>query len=252
MHEEKNKHMKLLGDKIIVSFTNESIESIYQGKEITRDDGSKVRLFIATPAGDDDDRKASLTVNTAFVTHVSEEVKGVQVGDLAIVNYNLFNSKNNLIEDRGGDGISYWINATTTFHDSTHTAYANRKSKRDQIVYENGDIDEESFLLGIVRGQKLIARSPIVFIDHTSNEQEKVTGSGLIYTEKLHTFTRRVLAISDEASAKKRIVEGDQILVADFDIFEIKMDYYGKSIDAIFEKDIIGRVVKGHKYPIPV
>lgn len=244
--------MKLLGDKIIVSFTNESIESIYQGKEITRDDGSKVRLFIATPAGDDDDRKATLTVNTAFVTHVSEEVKDIQVGDIAIVNYDLFNSKNNLIEDRGGDGISYWLNSTTIYHDTTHTAYANKKSKRDQIVYERGDIDEMSFLLGIVRDQKLIARSPIVFVDHTSNEQEKVTGSGLIYTEKLKTFTRRVLAIGEEASKSKRIVEGDQVLVADFDVFEIKMDYYGKSIDAIYEQDIIGKVVKGRKYPIPV
>lgn len=244
--------MKLLGDKIIVSFTNESIESIYQGKEITRDDGSKVRLFIATPANDDDDRKSALTVNTAFVTHVSEEVKDIQVGDLAIVNYDLFNSKNNIVEDRGGEGISYWLNSSTRYHDTTLTAYANRKSKRDQIVFEPGDIDEMSFLLGIIRGDKLIARSPIVFIDHTSNELEKVTGSGLIYTEKLKTFTRRVLAISDQTGKNKNISEGDQVLVADYDVFEIKIDYYGKTIDAIYEQDIIGKIVKGAKYPIPV
>jgi hypothetical protein len=244
--------MKLLGDKIIVEFSNESIESIYRGKEITRNDGSKVRLFIATPAHDDEDRKSGLTVNTAFVTHVSDDVKDIQVGDLAIVNYDLFNAKNNLIENRGGDGISFWINASTTYHNSTHIAYANKKSKRDQIVYESGDIDEMSFLLGIIRDGTLIARSPIVFIDHTNIEVDRVTGSGLVYTEKLKTFSRRVLGISPEATEKKGISEGDMILVADYDIFEIKMDYYGKSIDAIYERDIIGKVVKGAKYPIPV
>lgn len=244
--------MKLLGDKIIVEFSNESVESIYMGKEITREDGSKVRLFIATPTDDDSERKAALTINVAFVKQVSEDVKDVQVGDLAIVNYDLFNCKNNLIENRGGEGISFWLNANTSYHDTTHVAYANKKSKRDQIVYERGDIDESSFLLGIIRNEKLIARSPIVFIDHTSNEVQKITGSGLIYTEKLKTFDRRVLAIDEEAGKRMKIQEGDRILVADYDIFEIKMSHYGKSIDAVYERDIIGKVVKGAKYPIPV
>lgn len=244
--------MKLLGDKIIVNFTNESIESIYMGKEIIREDGSKVRLFIATPAGDDQDRKSALTVNTAFVTHVSEEITDIHVGDLAIVNYDLFNCKNNIIEDRGGDGISFWLNSRTKYHDSTHVAYANKNSKRDQIVFERGDIDEMSFLLGIVRDGKLIARSPIVFIDHTNIEVQRVTGSGLIYTEKLKTFSRRVLAIGEETSQQKGIHEGDMILVADYDIFEIKLEYMGKSIDAIYQQDIIAKCVKGEKYPIPI
>lgn len=241
--------MKLLGDKIIVKFSNESIESIYLGKEITRDDGSKVRLFIATPTGDEMDRKATLTVHTANVTHVSEGVNDVLVGDIAIVNYDLFNSKNNMIENKD-DGVSFWLNATTTFHDSTHIAYANKNSKRDQIVFQNGDLDEVSFLLGIIRKDKLIARRPIVFIDHTSNEIERVTGSGLIYTEKLKTFSRRILAVSEHTSRKKGIKEGDKILVADYDIFEIKL--FDKSVDCIYESDVIAKCVKGEKYPIPV
>ena len=250
MHQEKEHNMQLLGNKIIVRFTNESIESIYMGKEITRDDGSKVRLFIATPAAADRERKAALTVQTAIVTHVSESITDIEVGDVAIVNYDLFNCEENIIEDKGDGGKSFFINAITTYHDSTHTAWANKKSKRDQMVYEKGDIEEASFLLGIIRNDKLIARSPFVFIDHTSNEREKVTGSGLIYTEKLKTFTRRVLSVGESTSEKKKIYEGDQILVADYDIFEITL--FDKSIDCVYERDVIARVVKGEKYPIPV
>lgn len=243
--------MKLLGDKIIVRFTPESIESILMGKEITREDGSKVRLFIATPANDDEDRKSELMVQTAVVTHVSEDITDIQIGDVAIVNYDLFNSKNNKIGDHDEEGgLSFWLNASTIYHTDTKVAYANKKSKRDQIVYQAGDIDEMSFLLGLIRNDKLIARSPIVFVDHTSNEVARVSGSGLIYTEKLKVFDRRILAISEETSKKKNIHEGDKILVADFDIFEIKMN--GKSIDAIYENDVIAKVVKGSTYPIPV
>lgn len=242
--------MQVLGTKIIVRFTNDSIESIYMGREITRDDGSKVRLFIATPAADDMERKASLTVQTAIVTHVSDAITDIEVGDVAIVNYDLFNCEENIIEDKGDGGKSFWVNAITKYHDTTHTAYANKKSGRDQMVHEKGDFEEVSFLLGIIRNDKLIARSPFVFIDHTSNEREKVTGSGLIYTEKLKTFTRRILSVGGSTTAKKRISEGDQILVADHDIFEIKL--YDKSIDCVYEGDVIAKVVKGEKYPIPV
>lgn len=242
--------MKLLGDKIIVKFSNESIESIYQGKEIIRTDGSKVRLFIARPAREEEDRKSALTVHTAIVTHVSDGIKDVLVGDIAVVNYDLFNEKNNIVEDKVGDGISFWLNATTTYHDSTHIAYANKKSKRDQIVFERGDIDCMSFLLGVIRNDKLIARSPIVFIDHTSNEIQKVTTAGIMYVEKLKVFSRRILSVSQETSGKKKIQEGDKILVADLDIFEVKM--FEKSVDAIYESDILAKVIKGAKYPIPV
>jgi hypothetical protein len=232
--------MKLFGDKIFVRFTNESMESIYLGKEITRNDGSKVRLFINVPAKDDDDRKAALTIQTAVVEAVSDEIKDIQVGDIAIVNYDLFNAKEKIVYETS-EGITFCINATTTYHTDTLIAYANRQSKRDQIVYQKGDFDEVSFLLGIIRGDKLIARSPFVFIDHASNEVEKETRSGIIYKEKQKTLVRRVLAVSDTTSEKYSTNHSDKILVFDCDIFEIKL--FDKSIDCVYDLDIVAKLL---------
>jgi len=233
--------MKLLGDKIFVRFTNESIESIYRGKEITRDDGSKVRLFLTwVDAKHDEDRKASLFIQTAIVEAVGEDVVGVEVGDTAIVNYDLINLTQNVVyfDDKG---ITYWLNGTTTYHNSTLTAYANRQSSRDQIVYQPGDYEEISLLLGLVRDDKLIARDPYVFIDHESNVIEKTTESGIIYSEVQKYIERRVLAVSDKTNQRHGTKQGDKILMSEKDIFEVRV--FDKSIDCIYDIDVIAKVM---------
>lgn len=228
--------MKLLGDKILVRITKENRESIFS-KEITRDDGTKVKLFINTPAQDDmDERKSRLFVQTGIVEAISDEVKGVKVGDIALLDYQLCNSVANFFS-KDDNGEVFWLNATTTYHESDFVAYQTRRSKRDQIVHSRGDINELSMLLGIIRGDKLIAREPYCFFIHLPITRIITSETGIEYQEKDTILRRKVLAISEESSKKFNINIDDNVLVDDRDIFMVEYD--GKKIDCIQAEDIL-------------
>lgn len=229
--------MKLLGDKIIVRITKENRESIFS-KEITRNDGTKTKLFINVAAQSEvDERYNSLFVQTGVVEMVGEKVSGVIPGDIALLDYQLCNSERNLF-NKDENGEQYWLNATTTFHKKTEIAYQNRRSRRDQIVHKVGDIDEMSMLLGVVREDKVIARRPYVFLENLPVKLIKETKMGIQYTETQKILTRRVLGVDSETTKRFSIKEGDNILVDDSDIFLVK--YGSNKVDCVNEEDCIG------------
>jgi hypothetical protein len=227
--------MRLVADKILVRFSKESIEALYMGKEIERVDGSKVRLFITVPFDMDDDRRAGQTVQTAMVTGVGPKSKGVKRGDIAIVNYDLFNMMPNMV-GLDEEGATMWLHSETTYHVDDLVVHANRQSARTQIVHQKNDYEEISLLLGLVRGDKLLARSPFVFFEHESPDVHKETPSGIIYTEHRRYFERRILGISEDSTDKFGVQEGDKVMVYESDIFEIKLG--DKSIDCAFDIDL--------------
>lgn len=219
-------------------FSKESIENIYLGKEITREDGSKVRLFLSVPANDEDDKKAQQTVQVAVVDKIGEEVRGVEVNDLVIVNYNLLNLKDNFVS-KDDSGIMCWLDADTIYHKDTRIAYANRKSHRDQIAWQKGDVEELGMLIAIIRKDKIYARAPYVLFEHTDPEIHKETKSGIIYKEQRQYLERRILAISENEHELKN---GSKIIVYETDIFEIQLN--DKSMDCCLEFDICLKVNK--------
>lgn len=228
--------MKLLGNRILVRITKENRESIYS-KEIIRNDGTKTKLFINVAAQDDKDaRGSSLFVQTGIVEMVSDEVKDVQVGDIALLDYQLCNSVINFFS-KDEKGELYWLNATTTYYDHTEVAYQTRRSRRDQIVFSKGEIDELSMLLGVIRNDELIARAPYVFLLHLPVMRILTTDSGIVFQEKDKIVTREVLAISDDSTKKYGIEKGDNVLAADADIFMVEYD--GKKIDCIHDSDVM-------------
>jgi hypothetical protein len=228
--------MQLIGNKIFIRVTKESREGIYS-KEIVRDNGEKVRLFINVPAKDDlDERKATLFVQTAIVEQVSPSIHHVKVGDTVIIDYTVCNDTAKFVSMEGEDEI-YCIPATTTYHEERLVAYQNRKSRRDQIVYEKGDYDEISPLLGIIRGSEFISNDPYVFLEHESNVIHMVSAAGLLYTETKRVVKRNVLSVGDRSKSEYGLEVGVPITVADCDIFDVTIG--GLTIQAVHDRDIL-------------
>lgn len=228
--------LKVFGDKILVKISNEEREKLFK-KKIRRDDGTEVELFINVPATDHaDERTHSLFVNTGIVMGVGDDVEGIKVGDIAILDFQVSNLISNFVYKDGDDDV-FWINATTTYHTSDMVAYANRRSPKDQIVHKRGDYDELSMLLGVVRGDKFYAREPYVFLNHESNSVTMVGAGGIIYTQTDKILKRSILSVSDQTALKFRVSNGDTIAVDDRDVFDINLN--GKKITAVNDQDML-------------
>lgn len=230
--------MQMFGDKILVRITSESREGVFS-KKIVRNDGTTTKLFINVDADAVDERKSSLFVQTGVVEAVSDQVKGVQVGDIALLDYTLCNSEINFFK-KDNDGELYWLNATTTYHKETMVANQTRRSRRDQIIHKFGEIDEISMLLGIVRGDEIIARRPYVFLEHLPTTIIKTTFSGIQYNEQQKIIQRKVLGVDEQTTKFFSIQKGDTVLVKDADVFMVS--YEGKKIDCINDGDCLGAV----------
>lgn len=229
--------MRVLKDKLFIRITKENQESVYS-KEITRHDGTKTRLYINVPTSTaSDGRQSELTVQTAIIEAVGEDVQWIKKGDTALINYDVCNSPERFLYKDGADKI-YFIEANTTYHEETLIAYQSRKSRRDQVVYTKGEYDYQSVLLGIIRGDELIANDPYVFIENVSNRISKVSAAGLLYTETQKIFDREVLSVSKSSTEKFGIRKGDIVKLDDYDIFNIKLDS-DNSICAVNDIDVL-------------
>lgn len=241
----------MLGDKVLILISASSIQDLYS-KEITRNDGTKVRLWINVPAGKADDRRSTLFVRTGKVINKGPDALNVRVGDIAILSYEAFNDETKIIETSVSqteeDERVIWVHANTTYHEDDFVAYADRrlvpgnarqmiKQKRDQIVWKRGDIDEVSQVLGWIRGDQLIANDPYVFLNHEEPNKIITTNAGIMYSERQIVLEREVMAVSPRN--KYRITPGLKILVFECDTFDI--DYDGKKVTCANDSDILGR-----------
>lgn len=227
----------LIRDNIFVRITEESRNSIFE-KEIVTSSGEKVKIATAIQATDDMDERASfLVVQAGIVEDVSPKVNWIKKGDIALLNYDVCNSKERLVYKDGEDCI-YFVNVITTYHKEDEIAYQTQKSKRDQIVHQKGEYDELSPLLGIIQDGNLIANCPFIFLEHMSNVITMVAEGGTLYDKTDKILERKILAISKESEKKYGIKSGNIITVDDYDIFSIKIgeDY---TIDCINDIDVL-------------
>jgi hypothetical protein len=225
--------MRLTKNKVFIRITKESRDSIFS-KEITRDDGSKVKLWTNVEAMDNDDRRATLFVQTGIVEAVADNLTDIKVGDTAIIDYKLCNMDDHVVY-KDGEDIVYWLEAKTTYHEDDLIAYASRKGNRDQIAYLKGDYDTLSMLLGVVSHGRVYAREPYVFLEHQSNVISKVSPAGILYSETQSNYHRKVLASSPESHKNYGISPGNDVLVHDMDIFMVKLE--DQQFDCICDVD---------------
>lgn len=222
---------------VMVKIRREDTESLYT-KWITRHDGTKVQLFIQPEPDKDSDTRSQTFVSFGEIVQVGEAVKGVEDGDIAILDYTVDNDMDNILYYDEDKNKYIVINAVTTFHEKDEWAYATRKNPRDAKICSKGEMNKISSLLGLVRKDRLIARCPYVFVNHEKSKVERKTVSGILYVEDVFVMKRSILAASEESTRRFGMREGQTVVVEDYDVFDIKLSD-GKYIQCILDNDIL-------------
>lgn len=211
--------MKCPADYITVRVDQKSIDELFVSK-VTRVDGSEVDMAINTPADQMDDRASTIFVQVGTVELIGKNVSHVQPGDTAIVSYELFNDSTKIIS-KDDNGIVFLVNPFTTYHESDNVAFGNQKNSRIQLVWEKGEIDEASQLLGIVRDGLIIANDPYVWLYYVNNKQTKE--AWIVAEEQRDVVRSRVLSISQVSERDYNVYKGDFILFRYLDSFDVKI-----------------------------
>jgi co-chaperonin GroES (HSP10) len=238
-------------DSVIIKIRKEDRDALF-AKTITRDDGTKVKLFIAQPVSADDVTANEKFVSCGEIVSRGTNVKLFECGDLAILDYTLDNDESVIVGYEGDDKLVA-VKAHTTFVDRDLVVYAHREPQktqgnakamrvsRDQIVQHKGDYNEMSLVLGVIRGEKLIANEPFVFLDYEDTKIMKVAAGGLIYEEDRKYLNKSILGLSPESAEKYGLDTSKKYLVDDFDIFIVTL-LDGSRMYCINDRDIIAEV----------
>lgn len=227
--------MKPINGKVLIKITKQQWETLFV-KRIKRDDGTYCHLFTNVEAGETDDRRYILNIQNAEIVSIPNDIDGmgdIKIGDIALIDHLVSNDDEiNLIEKNDQFELRC-INAVTTIHQFDEVVYANRKSQRpkDQVIARKGDYNEISPLLGIIRGEQIMARFPYVFLHHESNVISKVSAAGLLYEETQHAYERQILSSGDEYYQ-----DGETVFLRDIDVFPVKAG--DRKFDCVFSKDI--------------
>lgn len=228
-------------DKVMIKIKKEDSESLY-AKWITRNDGSKVQLFIQPEPEQHAANRSQIFVSLGEIMQVGEKVVGQQTyvapGDIAILDYTVDNFTDNILfYDDDGNKIIV-IDGNTTYHENDEWVYASRRHPKDTLVARKGDMITVSPLLGVIRSDiYLIAIQPYVFLEHLPSVVEKVSQSGIMYSEKENIIERKVLSVSLPSRWDLMIDQGHTVVVKDVDVFDVKLKD-GK-IQCVLEQDIL-------------
>lgn len=211
--------MKCPENFITVRVDQKSINELFVNK-ITRVDGSEVDMSINTPAAEMDDRAATIFVQIGTVELVGKNIEEIIPGDTAIISYEIFNDPSKIIS-RDENGILFLVNPTTTYHDSDNVAFGNQRNHRMQLVWEKGEVNEASQLLGIVRDGLILANGPYVFFYYVNNKKDKQ--AWIVEEEDKDIVRSRVLSISKVSEEKYFVKKNDFVLFRYLDSFDVKI-----------------------------
>lgn len=226
-------------DSIMIKIKKEDTDNLYS-KWIVRNDGTKVQLFIQPEPDKDSDKRSKIYVSLGEIVQTGENIADIEIGDIAILDYTVDNCIDNVLYyDEGGNKFSV-IDGTTTFHYHDQWAYATRNNSRDCLVSAKGEMDIVSPLLGIIRNDKLIARSPYVFIEHKDTIVEKTSQFGILFTEQEELLERKILSVSDISNKKYGMKSGQTIVLKDVDMFSISLK--DSKIDCVMDIDVMAGV----------
>lgn len=224
-------------DCVMVKISAEDREKLYT-KWIVRNDGSKVQLFIQSELDKNSIQRSKLFVNIAEVVQIGSDVTGIEIGDIAILDYTIDNDVDNVLYFDDDKNKFIVIAGTTILHQYDEWAYATRQSPRDVKVSAKGDIQTVSPILGLLRKDKLIARFPYVFLNHRPTTVKKESALvGIVYEEHEYILERIILAVSSESEKRYGMKEGQKVLLQDPDMFDVSLKE-GK-IQCVLDSDVM-------------
>lgn len=240
--EEKDILVKKEGDSyfvhpdyVIVKISKESRDDVFRRK-LKNDKGEEIILFLPTHTEKSDANHSEYFVTCGEIYGVGSNVKNVNIGDTAILDYRTDNDDEIIIGYEGEDKLIV-TTAITTRHEDELVVYANQRSRRDQIVHSKDDYLETCQLLGVIRNGELFPRDPFVFLHHESTIVNKKTASGITYTVDEKIIKRQILAISEESKKRCGLQAGEWVVMDDFDLFSITLE--DRKISAINDIDIM-------------
>lgn len=224
-------------DCVMVKISAEDREKLYT-KWVVRNDGSKVQLFIQPDYSNDVTQRSKIFVNVAEVVQIGSSVKGIEIGDTAILDYTIDNDVDNVLYYDDDKNKFIVVQATTILHQYDEWAYATRKSPRDVKVSAKGDIQTVSPILGLIRKDKLIARFPYIFLEHLPTVVKKESALvGIVYEEHEFILERKILSVSPESEKRYGMKENQKVILQDPDMFDINLGE-GK-IQAVIDNDVM-------------
>ncbi len=212
--------LKPMPDRAILRITAKERESIYT-KNYIRPDGTPFSLIVTVDEAAGFDRKATLYAKTAEVVSVGRQVKNIQAGDIAILDYKVDNDESLLLGWENGDKYVS-VRAVSTYYKEDTWAYADRRNPKDIRVTRKDGLESVSDILGCIRGDKLIANDPYVFIEHREQGKKK-TASGIEYKDASKVAETKVLDVSLESSKKYGVEAGRTVSVKFDDLFDVEL-----------------------------
>lgn len=229
-------------DSVMVRIKKEDTDSLYS-KWIVKDDGTKVQLFIQPEPDKHSDKRSKVFVSLGEVAQAGSNVSWINEGDIALLDYTVDNFTDNILYYDDDDNKYVVIDGVTTFHKHDTWAYGNRVNPKDTLVSKAGDMDVISPLLGVVRDGELIANFPYVFLEHRSNIVEKISQSGIIFSDMEFIAKRKIIAASERSGVKYGVKKGQFIVVSEFDIFDVKLK--DGMIQCTLDADILMNLKRG-------
>ena len=224
-------------DCVMVKINVEDREALYT-RWIVRNDGSKIQLFIQPDYSKDTTQRSKIFVNVGEIMQIGADVNGIEIGDVAILDYTIDNDIDNVLYFDEHKNKYVVVQAETVLHQYDEWAYATRNSPRDQKVSASGDIKTISPILGLLRNNILIARFPYVFLEHKNTLVRKESALvGIVYEEHEYILERKVLSVSDKSRKKYGIRENQMVILQDPDMFDVQLKE--SKIQAIMDSDIM-------------
>jgi len=214
-------------DKVIVNITKASLDEM-TNKRIKRDDGKYIDLCIAIEEKDGFDNKFSQNVSTGHVLAVGENVKGINVHDIVVLDYIVTNDCESLVGYFKGDKVVSLL-AKTTYHETDANNFIGKRR-----AYKKGDYDELSKIIAIVKGSEIKSISPYIVLSNEKNVIQHVLPNGQIVPFEEEISSKTVLSRGDS-----RYNFGDRVVIKEDNVHFRVIN--NKELAVCFDRDILAK-----------
>lgn len=214
--------MQAMPTKVLVRFKTDDYQNMLLGRPIKCDDGSIVQLTIKKDWKKDLDASSTVFRRTAEVVQVGRQVEGIEVGDIAIMDYKVDNDFS-IIVDEDEEGKTVSCNGVSKYYDKTTFHYANRKNGKDTVIDVEGMLETVSDILGVIRNGKILAKDPYIFMKYKPSKGIQVSGGGIIFEETFNSMELEVISSSLRSKRMYNITEGSIVSIKEADTFPVEM-----------------------------
>lgn len=211
--------------RLLVSLLKEDKLALTEKKIVTNT--GEVVNFCLKALNDYDVDRWELSLKVGKVIGLSAGCNGYRVGDMVLLDYVVdADEKYFVSEDEAEKIVS--VPCHTTFHETALWAHSYGRMEYDQqtkkvvgyrphgerntLVADEGDVDELSLVLGVIRGDKLLPNDYYVFCEHepqTGTELVELADGIIGYKLNYDTVIKRKVLFAAKGSP---VVPGDTIM----------------------------------------